>query len=259
MLNLLRVWKRRGLEVDFPLGRVGKSCSFEVGKSGSRKSEVGRQSVARSGSVALTPSPQSTLRLQNFKTPPTGRLTSLLLISTIVNFLPDSRPLSPDPRLPIPVSQSPFLHCSSTSDFNNQQSSLVNRLSKWHLYFFAFSFQLSAFPISNFNFTKRTPRLPDCSNTFWAKNKTIGECLIGRYNTTMSTITELERKVMQLPEDQRVALVHRVLEVSESSKESEIQGLWNDEITRRIDRLDKGLTQRIPVSEVFRELDQRLA
>ncbi len=75
----------------------------------------------------------------------------------------------------------------------------------------------------------------------------------------MSTITELERKVMQLPEDQRVALVHRVLEVSESSKESEVQGLWNDEITRRIDRLDKGLTQRIPVSEVFRELDQRLA
>ena len=75
----------------------------------------------------------------------------------------------------------------------------------------------------------------------------------------MSTITELERKVMQLPEDQRVALVQRVLEVSESSKESEVQGLWNDEITRRIDRLDKGLTQRIPVSEVFRELDQRLA
>ena len=75
----------------------------------------------------------------------------------------------------------------------------------------------------------------------------------------MHTIAELERKVMLLPEDQRVALVHRVLEVSESSKESEVQGLWNDEITRRIDRLDKGLTQRIPVSEVFRELDQRLA
>jgi hypothetical protein len=75
----------------------------------------------------------------------------------------------------------------------------------------------------------------------------------------MSTVAELERKVMQLPEDQRVALVHRVLEVSETSKESDIQGLWNDEIARRIDRLDKGLTQRIPASEIFRELDQRLA
>jgi len=75
----------------------------------------------------------------------------------------------------------------------------------------------------------------------------------------MSTVAELERKVMQLPEDQRVALVQRVLEVSETSKESNIQGLWNDEIARRIDRLDKGFTQRIPVSEIFRELDQRLA
>ena len=75
----------------------------------------------------------------------------------------------------------------------------------------------------------------------------------------MSTIAELEREVMQLPEDQRVALVHRVLEVSESSNEVDIQGAWNDEIARRIDRLDKGLAERIPASEVFRELDQRLA
>ena len=75
----------------------------------------------------------------------------------------------------------------------------------------------------------------------------------------MSTIAELEREVMQLPEDQRVALVHRLLEVSEPSNEAGIQGAWNDEIARRIDRLDKGLGERIPASEVFRELDQRLA
>ncbi|NWK57804.1 addiction module protein [Verrucomicrobiaceae bacterium N1E253] len=75
----------------------------------------------------------------------------------------------------------------------------------------------------------------------------------------MSTIVELEREVMQLPEDQRVALLNRVLKVSEPSRASDIQDLWDDEIARRIERLDKGVTQTIPASEVFRELDQRLA
>jgi len=43
----------------------------------------------------------------------------------------------------------------------------------------------------------------------------------------MSTIAELEREVMQLPEDQRVALVHRVLEGVEPASEAGIQDAWN--------------------------------
>jgi hypothetical protein len=75
----------------------------------------------------------------------------------------------------------------------------------------------------------------------------------------MTTITELEREVMLLPDDQRVALIHRVLETSEPSEGEDVAVLWREEILRRIDRLDKGLTQRIPVSDVFRELDKNLA
>jgi hypothetical protein len=75
----------------------------------------------------------------------------------------------------------------------------------------------------------------------------------------MATIAELEREVMQLPDDQRVALIHRVLETSEASDDGDVASLWNDEIVRRIDLLDKGLTQRISASDVFRELDQKLA
>ncbi len=74
----------------------------------------------------------------------------------------------------------------------------------------------------------------------------------------MATLTELELEVLQLPEDQRVALVHRVLELSDQSDDTDVQSLWNDEIVRRIDLLDKGLTQRSSASEVFRELDQKL-
>ena len=75
----------------------------------------------------------------------------------------------------------------------------------------------------------------------------------------MATIAELEREVMQLPDDQRVALIHLVLETSEASDDGDVASLWNDEIVRRIDLLDKGLTQRISASDVFRELDQKLA
>lgn len=75
----------------------------------------------------------------------------------------------------------------------------------------------------------------------------------------MATLDQLEHDVLQLPEDQRVALVHRVLEGSGSSGGSEAEALWNDEIVRRLDLLDKGQTKRIPISEVFRELDQKLS
>lgn len=75
----------------------------------------------------------------------------------------------------------------------------------------------------------------------------------------MVTLAELERDVLQLPEDQRIALIHRVLEESEPSGGAEVDALWNDEIARRIGLLDKGLTEKIPASEVFRELEQKLA
>lgn len=64
---------------------------------------------------------------------------------------------------------------------------------------------------------------------------------------------------MQLPDDQRVALIHRVLETSDPTEGEDVAALWNDEIVRRIELLDKGLTRRTPASDVFRELDQRWA
>ena len=75
----------------------------------------------------------------------------------------------------------------------------------------------------------------------------------------MATIAELEHEVMQLPDDQRVALIHRILEISDPTKGADVDIVWNDEIVRRIELLDKGLTERIPASDVFRELDQKWA
>lgn len=75
----------------------------------------------------------------------------------------------------------------------------------------------------------------------------------------MATLADIEREVMQLPDDQRVALIHRVLKTSEPTEGEDVAALWNDEIVKRIKLLDKGLTERIPASDVFRELDHKLA
>jgi len=75
----------------------------------------------------------------------------------------------------------------------------------------------------------------------------------------MDTLAELESQVLQLPDDQRVALLHRILQASELSNDSYTQKFWDSEIIRRIDLLDSNQTQRIPASEVFRELDQKFA
>ena len=75
----------------------------------------------------------------------------------------------------------------------------------------------------------------------------------------MTKLAQLEHDVLQLPEEQRVALVHRVLEGTDCSQEAEVEALWDDEIVRRIGLLDSGQTERVSVSEVFRELDQKLA
>lgn len=87
----------------------------------------------------------------------------------------------------------------------------------------------------------------------------IGVGVIWLHIEGMATIDKLEREVMQLSDDQRVELIHRVLEASEPDGGKDVSVLWNDEILRRIELLDKGLTESIPASDVFRELDQKWA
>ncbi len=72
------------------------------------------------------------------------------------------------------------------------------------------------------------------------------------------TLQTLEKSAMELPEDQRVTLAHRILKSTEPPKDPEIQALWEMEIARRIELLDNGGTGRHPAAEVFHALDQRL-
>jgi len=75
----------------------------------------------------------------------------------------------------------------------------------------------------------------------------------------MSKLTNLESEVLQLSEDQRFILLNRILRSSEPSRNLDVEEAWVSEITRRIKLVDDAKTERIPASEVFRDLDQRFA
>lgn len=63
---------------------------------------------------------------------------------------------------------------------------------------------------------------------------------------------------MQLPEDQKVTLAHRILASAEPAADAAVEALWDAEIVARIERLDRGETGRVEASVVFGELDRRL-
>ncbi len=68
----------------------------------------------------------------------------------------------------------------------------------------------------------------------------------------------IEKEALQLPEDQKVTLAHRVLASAEPAPDPAIDALWEAEIVRRIERLDGGQTVRHQAADVFEELDRRL-
>ncbi|MEM7147121.1 MAG: addiction module protein [Verrucomicrobiota bacterium] len=68
----------------------------------------------------------------------------------------------------------------------------------------------------------------------------------------------IERGALELPEDQRLTLAHRILQSTEPPEDSVVAEWWEGEIVERIAKLDAGETERISASEVFRQLDERL-
>lgn len=73
------------------------------------------------------------------------------------------------------------------------------------------------------------------------------------------TLDTLEHDALLLPEEQRLTLAHRLLKSTEPAGDPSIESLWTAEIVRRIEALDAGTTGIHEASDVFRDLDHRLA
>lgn len=73
------------------------------------------------------------------------------------------------------------------------------------------------------------------------------------------TIDLLAQDAIQLPPDQRLTLARRILASVEPEGSPAINAAWEAAIRERIGRYDAGESKGIPASEVFAELDRRLA
>lgn len=75
----------------------------------------------------------------------------------------------------------------------------------------------------------------------------------------IQTVDDLVHSATELPPEQRFTLARRILESVEPKGNAGIDSAWAVEIRERIRRYDSGEIKGITASEVFAELDERLA
>lgn len=75
----------------------------------------------------------------------------------------------------------------------------------------------------------------------------------------MNSINDIFQEAIQLPEDQRLTLAHKLLTASEPHFSDDVLAAWDIEIRNRIERYDRGEAHSRTASEVFKDLDDRLA
>jgi hypothetical protein len=74
----------------------------------------------------------------------------------------------------------------------------------------------------------------------------------------MSSIDRLFEEAAQLPEDQRLTLVYRLLASSEPPVTEASEQAWDLAIRERIQRYDQGKARSRPAGDVFLDLDRKL-
>jgi len=82
-----------------------------------------------------------------------------------------------------------------------------------------------------------------------------------RYNLTMPmTAQDLLEAANRLSQADRAWLAQELLHPpGDGSTEAEIEAAWGDEIKRRLDEIDSGAVQLIPLEDVLARMDARFA
>ena len=75
------------------------------------------------------------------------------------------------------------------------------------------------------------------------------------------TLAEVSRDAAQLPERDRLKLVHILLELSEEELEpsAEVEAAWENEIERRLTELRSGAVKGVPLAEVKEKIEKRFS
>lgn len=74
----------------------------------------------------------------------------------------------------------------------------------------------------------------------------------------MNLMDQILQKAIQLPEDQRLTLIHQLLMIGERHASEDVKNAWDLEIRDRIERYDRGETRARVARDVFSDIDHRL-
>lgn len=86
-----------------------------------------------------------------------------------------------------------------------------------------------------------------------------------RYNPSMEhSYEEVHQLAHSLPEEQRIQLANSLYESIDTEdeatgSESEVAAAWDAEIKRRLDEIDSGAVQMIPLEDVLADMDAHIA
>ena len=75
----------------------------------------------------------------------------------------------------------------------------------------------------------------------------------------MSSIQKLVEEARNLPDDQKLTLANRVLELAEQAITDDVEDEWDSELRARIQAYDAGRSQTKSAGEVFQDLDSKLS
>ena len=74
-----------------------------------------------------------------------------------------------------------------------------------------------------------------------------------------ATMDRVCKEALELPLDQRLTVVYRILEQSDAGLDlGEVERDWDGVIRERMERYDCGQAKTLPASEVFAALEKRL-
>jgi len=72
------------------------------------------------------------------------------------------------------------------------------------------------------------------------------------------SFVEIADEALTLPQSEQLKLARTLLEKAEASGDVGADAAWEQEIERRIQKIDAGLAKGRPFADVLRDIDQRL-
>ncbi len=80
----------------------------------------------------------------------------------------------------------------------------------------------------------------------------------GTFREVSRNLSEITEEALRLPRSAQLRLARTLLESSEAVGDTGAETAWEEEIERRIQKVDAGLAKGRPFSDVLRDIDRRL-